>query len=228
MKLALVTLLPAAFLFADAKTDVVKRIDAATTVLTETMNAGDKSIPSDIMEKAYCVGVIPAMKKGGFIFGGKYGRGLVSCRSTNSRQWSPISMIGVEGGSFGLQIGGGETDLIFAVMNESGMKKLLADKFTLGADAAAMAGPVGRDTSAMTDAMMHAQILSWSRARGVFGGATLEGSSLRAINDDNKALYGHTVTQQELLLNSKITPPVEANGFYALLNKYAFKPTTGD
>src|SRR5437764_10188845 len=145
---------------ADDQAKVVKRIDEAANVFTEINQTPEKGIPQDILEKAQCIGIVPNLKRAGFIIGGKYGKGVVVCRTATG--WSAPDNIRVEGGSVGFQIGAGETDLVFAVMNEHGMNKLMDDKFTVGGDVSAMAGPVGRSAAAQTDAMMHAEILSWS------------------------------------------------------------------
>jgi lipid-binding SYLF domain-containing protein len=145
-----------------------KRVHESALVLSEIMNAGDKAIPDDLLHKAQCVGIIPNLKRAGFIVGAKYGKGVLTCRTHEGAGWSGVSTIRIEGGSIGFQIGAGETDVIFVVMNRSGEEKLMRDKFTIGGDASAMAGPVGRSTTAQTDALMSAEILSWSRSRGVF------------------------------------------------------------
>ena len=175
-----------------------KRVREAAAVLHEIMDAGDRSIPRDLLGKAECVGIVPNLKRVGFIIGGKYGKGVITCRLPDATGWSAPSTIRIEGGSIGLQIGAGETDVIFAVMNRSGEEKLMADKFTIGGDASVMAGPVGRTAQATTDAMMRAEILAWSRSRGIFGGISLEGATLRPDNDDNAKLYNRPVTQKEL------------------------------
>jgi len=196
-----------------------KRIAESAVVLSEIMHAKDKGIPEDLLEKAQCVGVVPNLKRAGFIVGAKYGKGIVVCRGPEARGWSAPSTIRIEGGSVGLQIGAGETDVVFIVMNQRGMDKLMRDKFTIGADASAMAGPVGRSAEARTDAMMHAEILAYSRSRGVFAGLSLEGATLRPDNDDNQALYGRRVTQQEILRGRMHAPP-SAEPLYAELNRY--------
>ena len=205
-----------------APAEHTKRITESASVLSEIMNAGDKGIPKDLLEDAHCVGIVPNLKRAGFIIGGKYGKGVLTCRNKNGRGWTAPSTIRVEGGSIGFQIGGGETDVIFMVMNEKGKEKLMRDKFTLGADASAMGGPVGRSVEAKTDALMHAEILSYSRARGVFAGASLEGATLRPDDGDNAKIYGHKITQAEIL-TGKIKPPASANTLLAELNRYAPK-----
>ncbi len=197
-----------------------KRIHESSGVLHEIMDAKDRSIPRDLLQKAHCVGIVPSLKRVGFIVGAKYGKGVITCREENSTGWSAPSTIRIEGGNIGLQIGLGETDLIFVVMDRKGEDDLMKDKFTIGADASGMAGPIGRETAAQTDAMMRAEILSYSRSHGVFAGVTLDGATLRPDNDDNAKLYGSPVTQGEIL-HGKVTPPPAADGLYAELNRYA-------
>jgi lipid-binding SYLF domain-containing protein len=206
--------------------DDQKRIEAAAVSLNEIMHANDKGIPQDLMEKAHCVGVIPGLKRAGFIVGAKYGKGVVTCRIHDSNRWTAPSMVILEGGNIGLQIGVGETDVVFTVMNMSGENKLMKDKITIGADAAGMIGPLGRETQAQTDALMRAEILSWSRSRGVFAGVSLEGASLRADNEDNRALYGRDIRQQEIL-HGEVAAPPEARALYAELERYAPKSPRG-
>jgi lipid-binding SYLF domain-containing protein len=196
-----------------------KRIREASEVLSEIMHAKDNGIPEDLLEKAQCVGIIPNLKRAGFILGAKYGKGIVVCREPNGG-WSAPSTVRIEGGSIGLQIGAGETDVVFIVMNKRGMDKLMEDKFTIGADASAMAGPVGRSAEARTDAMMHAEILAYSRSRGVFAGVSLEGATLRPDNEDNRKLYGRDVTHREIL-TGQVRPPAVAAPLYAELNRFA-------
>jgi lipid-binding SYLF domain-containing protein len=200
-----------------AKNDNEKRIREAANVFNEIMSTPDKGIPEDILNKAQCIGIVPSLKRAGFIVGAKYGKGVLMCRTANG--WSAPSTIRVEGGSFGFQIGAGETDLVFVVRNRSGEDKLMKDKFTVGADASGMAGPVGRTAEAETDAMMRAEILSWSRSRGIFAGVTLDGSTLRPDNEDNEEIYGHHVTQREILTGA-VQPPPAAQPLYAALNHY--------
>src|SRR5205823_2589366 len=156
-----------------------ERLKTSVEVLTEIMAAPDKGIPDELLDRSQCVVIVPGLKKGAFIVGGQYGRGFIECRHASGKGWSAPAAIKVEGGSFGFQIGGQETDAIMLVMNKRGADKLLSSKFTLGADASVAAGPVGRTSSANTDAKMHAEILSYSRARGVFAGISLAGATLR-------------------------------------------------
>src|SRR3984893_6277045 len=164
---------------ADKEVKVDDRLDASADALTDMMRAADKGIPQDLLDKAHCVVIVPGMKKAGFIFGAKYGRGFASCRRAGGSDWSAPAAMRVEGGSVGFQIGASETDVVLLVMNDGGMKHLLSDKFTIGGEATAAAGPVGRDAAAQTDAMMRAEMLSYSRSRGLFAGISLEGATLR-------------------------------------------------
>ncbi len=197
---------------------VQKRIAASAEVLGEILHAKDRGIPEDLLAKAQCVGIVPSLKRAGFIVGAKYGKGVVVCRT--GRGWSAPDTIRIEGGSFGFQIGAGETDLVFIVMNQHGVRDLMKDKFTLGGDASVMAGPVGRSGAAQTDALMRAEILSYSRSHGIFAGVSLEGSTLRPDNDDNHELYGAGVTQREIL-TGRVRRPAVAGPIYAELNRYA-------
>lgn len=196
----------------------LQRLKAAGEVLGEIQSAPDKKIPNDLFHKARCVVVIPGMKKAGFIFSGKYGRGYASCRKAGGGWTAPAGMR-IEGGGFGLQAGGSATDVVMLVMSKKGMDGLLASKFTLGGEASVAAGPVGRDASAQTDATMRADILSWSRSRGVFGGLSLQGGTLRPDEDANKALYGDKATSKELL-TGKIDKPLVSDLLTEKLNQY--------
>lgn len=199
--------------------DAVKRLDDAADVISEIMSAPDKGIPQDLLEKAQCVVVVPGLKKGAFIIGGKYGKGFMLCRKAGAG-WSAPGSVRVEGGSIGFQIGGSESDVVLLVMNESGVKKLLSSKFTVGADASAAAGPVGRTSTAETDAQMHAEILTYSRARGLFAGISLDGATLRPDDDWNKELYGKKTTNQAIVLGN--TPaPAGAAKLISVLNKFS-------
>jgi lipid-binding SYLF domain-containing protein len=165
------------------------------------------------------------LKKAGFIVGGKYGKGFAVCHKPGGKGWSAPAAVRIEGGSFGLQIGASETDVILIVQNESGMKKLLEDKFTLGGDAEATAGPVGRNASAQTDAQMRAEILSYSRSRGIFAGISLSGATLRPDDDDNMELYGKRMTNKEILAGG-IPMPAAAKRLDMALSKYAVRKTS--
>jgi SH3 domain-containing YSC84-like protein 1 len=196
------------------------RLEAAADMMTEIMSAPDKGIPQDLLTKAQCIVLVPGVKKGAFIFGGKYGKGFMLCRKEGGVGWSAPASIRVEGGSFGFQIGVSETDVVMLVNSEQGAKKLLASKFTVGADASVAAGPVGRDSSAETDAQMHAEILTWSRSRGAFAGIALTGATLRPDDDWNKELYGKSMSNRDIVMGNTPAPPSAAK-LIALLNKYS-------
>jgi lipid-binding SYLF domain-containing protein len=224
MKIAYLGLFAAGCLLADTRSTALHRVNSAEEVLHEIMQTPDKGIPHDLLERASCVGIVPSLKRAGFIVGAKYGKGIVTCRTGTG--WSAPSTIIIEGGNIGFQIGVGETDVVFTVMNQMGENRLMKDKFTIGGDAAAMAGPVGRDSQAQTDVLMRAEILGWSRSRGLFAGVSLDGASLRADNDDNEALYGHRVTQEEVL-HGHVAPPAFAARLYQELRRYAPSVRTG-
>ena len=194
------------------------RLDASADTLTDMMRASDKGIPQDLLDKARCVVVVPGMKKAGFILGAKYGRGFAACRLHGGTGWGAPAAMRVEGGSVGFQIGASETDVVLLVMNEGGMKHLLSDKFTLGGEATAAAGPVGRDAAAQTDAMMNAEILSYSRARGLFAGISLEGATLRPDEETNRELYGRDTTNHGIL-SGDFPTPAAAGKFEKALNR---------
>jgi lipid-binding SYLF domain-containing protein len=181
------------------------------------MHAADKGVPRDLLDKAKCVVVIPGMKKAGFIVGAKYGRGFAVCHHANGRGWTAPAAMRVEGGSFGFQIGGSEQDVLLLVMNDGGMKHILEDKFTLGGEATVSAGPVGRDAEAQTDAMMHAEMLSYSRSRGVFAGISLQGATLRPDSETDRELYGRDVTNREIL-TGMVKAPAGAHKLDMVLN----------
>ena len=202
---------------AQKESHATDRLDAATDVLKDMMHADDKGIPQDLMNKANCVIVVPNMKKAGFIFGAKYGRGFATCRRASNNGWTAPAGVRIEGGSFGLQIGGTEQDAVILVMNERGMKHLRESKFTLGGDATVAAGPVGRNASAQTDASMHAEMLSYSRARGIFAGISLDGATLRPDDSANRELYG-TDPGNRAILNGDVKTPPAARSLSAALN----------
>jgi len=217
---AIVTLglLVATAVGADEST-VDKRFRDASAVFQEIMNISDRSIPQDLLERAECIVIIPGLKKGAFVVGGKYGRGFASCR--HGEKWGAPSAERIEGGSFGFQIGGSSTDVILLVMNERGMDRIASDKFTIGAEGSAAAGPVGRTASANTDVLMTAEILSWSRSRGAFAGLSLEGATLRPDDEENELLYHKAIKSKEILTNEATPIPDRARGFIATLQKYA-------
>jgi lipid-binding SYLF domain-containing protein len=197
-----------------------ERLDAAAGVLAEVMQAPDSGIPQDLLEDAHCVVIVPGVKKAAFIVGGKYGRGFVVCRHSNNSGWGPPAAIRVEGGSIGWQAGGSETDVIMLIMNRRGMDRLLESKFTLGGTAEVAAGPVGRRSSAETDAKMTAKILEWSRSRGVFAGVSLGGAKLRNDLDANQEMYGKRLSNREVL-TKRIEVPAAAMKLLRLLNQYS-------
>ena len=225
----MIPLLILAVLFASsapaASGDAVERCLRASRLLDEIMASSDTALPQELLKKAHCVALIPGVKKIGFGFGGKYGKGVLSCRVDDGRgegstAWSGPSTVRIEGGSFGLQIGASSTDVILLLMNESGWKKLLSSKFTLGADAGVAAGPVGRTAQAQTDAQMSAKILSYSRSRGLFAGVSLEGSTLRPDNEANEQIYGREVSPIQIVTGQTPTPEIVAS-LPANLAKYS-------
>jgi len=198
-----------------------ERLQTATNVLSEIMSAPDKGIPQDLIEKAHCAVVVPGLKKGAFIVGGKYGKGFITCRKGSGVGWSAPAAIRVEGGSFGFQIGGSETDAVMLVMNDRGADKLMSSKFTLGADASVAAGPVGRTSAAQTDAKMQAEILTYSRSRGAFAGVALDGATLRPDDEGNKELYGSDKLTTKEIVEGKVKGPSAGRPLISMLNKYS-------
>jgi len=213
-------MLAAATIQAAKLSEPAQRIEKAEQVFNEIMEEPDKGIPLDLLKRAHCIVIIPGLKKGAFIVGGKFGKGVVLCREQDNSGWTGPSTVRMEGGSFGLQIGGGEVDIVMVVMNDEGAEKLMETEFTLGGEASVMAGPVGRSAQAQTDAVMHAEILAWSRARGVFAGLALEGATLRAAREDNRTLYGEPVTHKEIL-RGRVASPDSAEGLIATLSSYS-------
>jgi lipid-binding SYLF domain-containing protein len=195
----------------------IERVQHAGTVLDEIMAAPDAGIPEEIFASAKCVAVVPTLLKGGFGFGGAYGKGVASCRT--EKGWSAPAFFSVKGGSFGLQIGGEAVDMVMVIMNDEGMKALLSNKFKLGADGSVAAGPVGRHAEGSTDWKMQAQVLTYSRARGVFAGLTVNGSVISQGTDDTRAFYGHMIPFKTIL-SGGIPTPTEANSFTTALTKY--------
>jgi SH3 domain-containing YSC84-like protein 1 len=194
-----------------------ERLKDAGLVLTEMAGMGDKGIPTSLIAKAQCVVIIPSLKKAAFVVGAQYGRGYISCRKEGT--WSGPGGIRVEGGSVGFQIGGSATDVVLLVMNQRGVDKILSNEFKVGADATVAAGPIGREASAQTDITMRAEMLAWSRARGVFAGIALQGSTLREDSGENKELYGREVTNREIV-TGKVDAPKIAEDFLKALSKY--------
>jgi lipid-binding SYLF domain-containing protein len=205
-----------------AKEDVDQRLNAAADVMTDMLNTSDKGIPQDLIDKSQCVVIVPGLKKGAFILGAKYGKGFVMCRRGGGSGWSAPAAIRVEGGSVGFQIGGSEQDVILLVMNRGGMDKLLKDQFTLGGEGTVAAGPLGRDATAQTDAMMRAEMLSYSRSRGVFAGISLQGATLRQDDSDDAELYGKKINNREILSGEVPAPPAAAK-LETLMNKTSMR-----
>jgi SH3 domain-containing YSC84-like protein 1 len=203
---------------ASERSNALSRIRNATQVFQEIMNTPDQGIPQGLLESASCVAIIPGDVKFAFIFGGNYGRGLAMCRT--GKGWSAPVFLAVEGGSVGYQIGGSSTDLVLLFMNGHALRHLLSDKFKLGADASVAAGPVGRHASASTDIAMHAEILSYSRSRGIFAGVSLSGSVVKADQGADEALYGAHVTRQQII-HGQVPMPSSAERLAHKLTQYS-------
>ena len=203
-----------------ARNKATERVDRAARVLSEIMGIKDKSIPQELLSKAHCVGVIPGMKRAGFGLGGKYGIGVMSCRGKGGKGWTGPSTVRVEGGSIGLQIGATSSDIVLLLMNERGKEKLISSKFTLGGDASVAAGPVGRTAQAQTDVQMRAEILAYSRSRGLFAGVSLEGATLRPDHKANMKIYGRDISPKQILM-AEIPAPESSQRFVNTLNKYS-------
>jgi len=195
-----------------------KRLRHSADVLTEIMAAPDKGIPHDLLQRSRCVIVVPGMKKGAFVFGADYGRGYAVCRSGNT--WGGPASVRIGGGSFGAQLGVESTDVVILVMNQRGMDRLAGDKFTIGADASAAIGPVGRTASADTDARLTAEMLSYSRTKGAFAGIALDGATITPDRAEDKKLYGHDVNNGEII-RGKVAPPPTADPLVSVLNQYS-------
>ncbi|MBL8227166.1 MAG: lipid-binding SYLF domain-containing protein [Bryobacterales bacterium] len=220
MRLRNLLLLPLAALTLTAGPEEDKRLENAALMFDEIMGIKDKEIPQDLLDKATCAVLVPGLKKGAFVFGAKFGRGFVLCRKKGGTGWSAPGAVRVEGGSFGLQIGGSETDVVMLVMNERGADRLLGSKFTVGGDASAAAGPVGRTAAAETDATMRAEILTWSRSRGAFAGISLQGATLRPDREAIKGLYGKELENKAIVMGDTAAP-ASAQKLVSILNKYS-------
>jgi lipid-binding SYLF domain-containing protein len=203
----------------DKDSDVDKRIEESARVLTEIMGVPDKAIPDKVMRDAKCIAVVPSMVKIAVGFGGSHGKGFATCRTENGN-WSAPAPITITGGSFGLQLGGQAVDLVMVVTNDQGMQHLLSSKFKLGADASAAAGPVGRDTGADTDWKMKAEVLTYSRARGIFAGIDLNGAAITQDKDETRVLYGHFEPFSEIL-SGKVQSKASSEEFLAAVRKYS-------
>jgi len=215
--LLLSLLLPSAAFAASTREDLQARIDAAKVVLDQIMNAGDRTVPSNILKSATCVAVVPSMVKGAFFVGAQYGQGVVTCRTGHG--WSAPVFIRMAGGSIGFQWGGQATDLILIAVNDRGMQDLLKDKFKIGGDASAAAGPVGRDAQASTDISMRAEMLTWSRSRGIFAGIDLNGATVSQNAGDTDELYGGP-HHFDAILRGDVPPPPQADGFLHAVREY--------
>ena len=215
------TVLASTPLRAASDNETAKRLNDAAIVFAEVMDAPDKGIPQELLEKAHCIVIVPDLKTAAFVVGGKYGKGYLSCRAARAG-WSAPGTIRIEGGSVGFQIGASSTDLIMLIMSERGMDKLLDSKFTLGGEGSVAAGPVGRTATAQTDAQMTADILSWSRSQGLFAGVALEGATLRQDLDDNANLYGERLENRQIVTKG-VKVPRGADRLIALLNKFSAK-----
>jgi lipid-binding SYLF domain-containing protein len=215
--LALFLIMPAMSSASSDREDDVNRAQRAATVFQEIMNAPD-SIPLDVLNKAQCIAIVPGDKKFAFIFGADYGRGVAVCRTANG--WGAPIFLAVEGGSFGYQIGGSSTDLILLFMNDHALHSLLSDKFKLGGDASVAAGPVGRNATAGTDLKLTAEILSYSRSKGIFAGVSLTGTVVQADKSGDEAMYGAGVSRHDIL-GGTVPPPPEAAVLDAVIAKYS-------
>jgi len=198
----------------------VQKIRDAESVLKASVTAPDKGIPRGLLERAECIGVFPNLTKGAFVVGGEFGRGVFTCRGKDGAMGAP-AFFTLGGGSFGWQFGGEQADVVLLIMNDNGVKRLLQDKFTLGGEASAAAGPVGRTAQAATDAQMHAEILSWSRSRGVFLGVSLEGTVIKPNPDATEQFYGRPVTASDLLVSHNVATPAAATSFVRTATEFS-------
>lgn len=205
------------------RSEDVERIHHATQVFREIMGTPDKGIPQELLESAKCIAIIPGEKKAAFIFGGNYGKGLATCRM--SRGWSAPLFLAVGGGSVGFQIGGSSTDVVMLFMNDHALQSLLSDKFKIGADATAAAGPVGRHAAAGTDLKLNAEILTYSRSKGAFAGISLDGAVVQADQTGDQAMYGAKVNRKEIL-NGTVVPPKVAEALLKEIAQYAKETAT--
>jgi lipid-binding SYLF domain-containing protein len=210
---------------AEEPSEQVKRMDAAATVLDEIMGTPDKGIPEELVDSAKCVAVIPSMIKIGFVFGGRHGRGIATCRTSSG--WSAPAPFSVTGGSWGLQIGGEAIDVVMLAMNDNGMEKMFSSKFKIGADASAAAGPVGRHVQGETDWKMRAEVLTYSRARGAFAGVTVNGASITQDKDGTRILYGRMIPSAQIL-KGQVKAPEGSHKFMAAVKKYGTGASVGE
>lgn len=221
--LALVAVASSFPTFAENRDSEAKRVQNAANVLTDIMRTPDKGVPDGVMKSAVCVGVIPSMKKGGFVFGAEYGKGVASCHNANG--WSAPAPVTIGGGTWGLQIGGEAVDVVFLVMNNKGMEDLLSSKFTLGADASVAAGPVGRQAEGDTDWKLKAEVLTYSRTRGIFAGLTLNGAVIAQDHDATTVFYGQDASFRDIL-TGKVPPPAGSTPFLTALQQFSAQAQT--
>ena len=203
---------------ASDREDDVNRTQKAAQVFKEIMNTPDQGIPSNLLESAKCIAIIPGDKKFAFVFGGSYGRGLATCRTGHG--WSAPMFVAIDSGSVGYQIGGSSTDIVMLFMNDHALQSLMSDKFKVGADASVAAGPVGRNAAAGTDLKLNAEILSYSRSKGIFAGVSLDGAVMQADKSGDKAMYGDDVNRHEIL-DGKVAVPASARALVEELGGYA-------
>ena len=201
--------------------NAASRLEESANVMKEIMETPDNAIPQELLQSCQCIVIVPGMKKAAFIIGAKYGKGFLLCRKDSGTGWSAPAAIMVEGGSFGFQLGGSSTDVVMLVMNSGGVDKLLSSKFTLGGDASVAAGPVGRTASAKTDLQLDAEILSYSRSRGLFAGVALNGATLRPDKDTNTELYGDKVTNRQIVTGTKTRESEAGTNLTMAMNKYS-------
>jgi len=222
-RLTLITLVLLCLTFCATAFAGESQLQKATNVVNEIMGTPDKGIPDELLERSVCVGIVPSQFKFALGLGGTYGRGVLVCRKGGNGAWDAPSMFTLGAASIGFQIGGKATDVVFLVMNPEGMKKLVQDSVKLGAELSVAAGPVGRSAEGATDAQLHAEILSYSRTRGLFAGASLDGALVKQDRDDNQKLYGRKVTAKEILIDGTVPTPRAAQGLDSALTKYSPK-----
>jgi lipid-binding SYLF domain-containing protein len=222
----LLTMTTSAQIIAGSKAEARQRALKASSAFRDIMSAPDHSIPRELIDRAQCIAVFPSVKKGGFIIGGHYGKGLISCRRSEG-SWGAPAYFTIGGGSFGLQIGGQEVDLVLLIMNESGIEGLLQDKFEIGAGAAASAGPVGRNAHVSTDILLKSQIISYSRSRGLFAGLELKGAVITQDNEANKDIYNQEFSAREIIIEGKTRAPADIRIFPQTLRRFSAKLIRG-
>jgi lipid-binding SYLF domain-containing protein len=222
-RLTLITLVLLFLAFCSTAFAGESQLKKATNVVNEIMGTPDKGIPDELLERSVCVGIVPSQVKFALGLGGTYGRGVLVCRKGGNGAWDAPSMFTLGAASIGFQIGGKATDVVFLVMNPEGMKKLVQDSVKLGAELSVAAGPVGRSAEGATDAQLHAEILSYSRTRGLFAGASLDGAVVKQDRDDNEKLYGRKVTAKEILIDGTVRTPRAAQGLDSVLTKHSPK-----